>query len=48
VFNFFGSLYTPDINLLSEVELTKVFFHPIGCQLILLRASSAVQKLLIS
>lgn len=40
MFNF-ALLYLPDINLLSEVDLTKIFFHSTGCQFILLKVSYA-------
>jgi hypothetical protein len=45
VFNFWDSLYFLDINPLSDELLAKIFFHSVGCHLILVIVSLAVQKL---
>jgi hypothetical protein len=45
VFNFLDHLNILDINSLLDDYLTKIFFHSIGCLLILLIVSFAGQKL---
>ena len=45
VLSCMSSLYILDINPLSDVSLVNTFFHSVGCLLILLMVSFAVQKL---
>jgi accessory gene regulator protein AgrB len=43
--NFLSSLYILDISPLSDLGLVKIIFHYVGCLLVLLTVSFALQKL---
>ena len=46
ILSYMGSLYILNINPLSDIFFANIFFHSVGCLLILLMVSFTVQSLM--